>query len=838
MGIFGSSKKTYVSSVVYNMAGDELTRPNYLKTTVLSAVLNNRSSISDAIVGSYLDGPGMRFRKFAKWAHTSGYNDTIGLVTGTILTGNSLDREALLDELPASPGSIPNLQSAQIAEADFTFWADQWVSENYPERLTSAYKSNFNEETNLITITWSDESTDSFTPANYDPKGTYLYAVYTELTGEEVMPVEGGDTYVLGDLEDFPDVTGWTEVSYEEVGNEIHGVWERSTYKGQAPDRDATYTLKEIMYQDTVPEDPNANPIVLVRSWRIDTQITYHNARSSLKVFIYKYGDGNSVLDAMFAPSDAMGSFFPFIPFRLDNKFVSDTYLPQVYAKAKKGYKKATTGRFDEMVENLEDNESLNDIDYAYCVFGVSLNVLENACRKYIYRFFKEIMDDFPVGGGGYSAWQAAWNAAQTSWQTWTEWSAAQTDEGNPLFGTPEPERLSYPQMPSNSIRVSSGSNPTMNYDMTISWSTMEETTGTGLLKPDAKRDELWFTIGATQEYEEVTWGEEGGVWQPIPSNSISNDDITLNWQETPTTWRKIRIVGLKHRNLIYGGKSVDISAKEALEDVEESGFIIPLHEGVYRAMGLKDSTQMATACSFMVFNCYQVVKKKWYQTGIFKIILVVIVIVISVYTGGAGAASASGLLGTNAAVGAALGFAGTAGLIVGAIANAIAAMLLMKVITAASTALFGEKWGAIIGAIASVVAIQVGTTLASGQSMATSFGNLMRADNILKLTNAAGQGYQGYVQAAAAEMAKEAQEVMENYKRETREIQQAWLQNIGTGRGIIDPLEITGVFGVTMESVDTFLQRTLMTGSDVADMSLSMLTNFVDMTLSTDLPT
>ena len=71
----------------------------------------------------------------------------------------------------------------------------------------------------------------------------------------------------------------------------------------------------------------------------------------------------------------------------------------------------------------------------------------------------------------------------------------------------------------------------------------------------------------------------------------------------------------------------MDISAKEALEDVEESGFIIPLHEGVYRAMGLKDSTQMATACSFMVFNCYQVVKKKWYQTGIFKIILVVILI-------------------------------------------------------------------------------------------------------------------------------------------------------------------------------------------------------------------
>jgi len=829
MGIFGSNKKTYVSSVVYNLAGEEINRPNYLKTTVVSSTINNRPSIAESIVNSYLEGPGMRFRKFAQWAEDSDYNDTIGLVTGTILTGDSIDTEALLDEIPVTPGSVPSLQSAKIGEDDYTYWADQWVSENYPDRLSTDYVSDFDEAANLITITWEDESSDSFTPVNYDPQGNYLYAVYTELLEEEVMPVVEGDVQVLDPEDDFPDTTGWTEISYEEVDDEIHGVWERSTYMGQADDRDATYTLKEIMYQDTVGTD---------RSYRIDTQITYHNTRSSMKVFIYKYGDGNSVLDAMFAPSDTLGSFYPFIPFRLDNKFVSESYLPTVYEQAKKGYKRATTGDFDEMIENLADNEDLSDIDYAYAVFGVSLNVLENASRKYIYHFFKEILNDFPVGGSGYDAWQLAWDTAHTSWETWAEWSNAQANPADPLYGTPEPERLAYPSSPSNSIRVSSGSNPTMNYDMTISWSQMEETTGSGLLKPDAKRDELWFTIGTTQDFEETVWDKVGGVWQLVVSNVISNDDIVLNWQETTDSWRQLRIVGLKHRNLIYGGKSVDISAKEALEDVEESGFIIPLHQGVYKAMGLKDGTQMATACSFMVFNCYQVVKKKWYQTGLFKIILVIIVIVISVYTGGAGAASSSGLLGTNAAVGAALGFAGTAAIVVGAIANAIAAMLLMRVITAGATALFGEKWGAIIGAIASIIAVQVGTSMANGQSFASSFSGMMRADNILKLTNAAGQGYSGYVQAAAAEMAQEAQDVMAQYKEETRKIQEAWIENIGTGRGIIDPLEITGVFGVTMESVDSFLQRTLMTGSDVAGMSLDLLTNFVDLTLSTELPT
>ena len=830
MGIFGSRKKTYVSSVVYNMAGDELKRPNYLKTTVLSSILNGRPSISDDIVGSYLEGPGMRFRSFYKWADRTDYNDVIGLVTGTILTGNNLDQEVLVDELPVSLGSTANLQTARIGEADYSFWADQWISENFPDRLTSTYTSDLNQETNEITITWVDETTDSFMPVNYDPQGTYLYAVYTELTGEEVMPVEEGGVEELDPLDPWPDTTGWTKISEDTEDDVTTTVWERETYMGQAPDRDATYTLKETMtwWENIVTGD---------REYRIDTQITYHSARSPMKVFIYKYGDGNSVLDAMFAPSDALGSFYPFIPFRLDNKFVSETYLPTVYAQAKKGYKKATTGKFDEMIENLADNEDLDDIDYAYCVFGVSLNVLENASRKYVYRFFREIMDDFPVSGGGYSAWQAAWTAADASMQTWVAWSTAQSDEDDPLFGTPEPARLPYPEMPSNSIRVSSGSNPVMNYDMTISWATMTETTGTGLLKPDAKRDELWFTIGATENYQETIWGEQGGVWGAIIGNTISNDSIVLNWQVTPTTWRRLQIRGLKHRNLIYGGKSVDISAKEALEDVDESGFIIPLHDGVYRAMGLKDGTQMTTACSFMVFNCYQVVKKKWYQTGIFAVITTIVIIIVSIYFPPAGGA-AGGVLGTNVAVGAALGFTGAVAVIAGAVANAITAMLIVRVITAGATALFGDKWGAIIGAVASVIALEVGSAMAQGQSFASSFGGMMRADNILKLTNAVGQGYAGYVNAASAEFVQQTQQVLEDYKDESRKIAEMWQQNLGSNRGIIDPLEITGVFGVTMESVDSFLQRTLMTGSDVADMSLSMLTNFVDMTLSTELPT
>jgi hypothetical protein len=48
----------------------------------------------------------------------------------------------------------------------------------------------------------------------------------------------------------------------------------------------------------------------------------------------------------------------------------------------------------------------------------------------------------------------------------------------------------------------------------------------------------------------------------------------------------------------------------------------------------------------------------------------------------------------------------------------------------------------------------------------------------------------------------------------------------------------VTSAFSVFWESQTAFLDRTLMTGSDIAEMSLDMLTNFTDLTLNTDLPT
>ena len=95
-------------------------------------------------------------------------------------------------------------------------------------------------------------------------------------------------------------------------------------------------------------------------------------------------------------------------------------------------------------------------------------------------------------------------------------------------------------------------------------WKYITEEIGTGVLAPDKKRGDLWFEIGATETFNQWMWVSSGGDadnWEAVQGQTFVNDAVTLNWQVTDTTWRRMTIIGLHHNNLIYGGKSVNIAS-------------------------------------------------------------------------------------------------------------------------------------------------------------------------------------------------------------------------------------------------------------------------------------
>ncbi|ANJ65203.1 hypothetical protein FROZEN_82 [Erwinia phage vB_EamP_Frozen] len=888
MGLFGSKKKTYVSSVLYNLAGDEDDRPDYLKTTItgkLIADTDPSQSLSDTLQSSYINGPGIRLRSFIKWGESSGYNDLLGVQPVSLALGNDLNNNTLAAQIPHSSDQTVNVQNATIDLGDYTWWADQYMLENHPELVDTDWIADFNEATGQIVITYEDGSLYAFVPSNFAKNGQYIYCSYT-LTGEGSSdPLIPGPVIDLGTAP-FPDVSDWETESFtstptpvtlnktvkttksysdgrpDEIDTVViptsssyetsHGVYSDTEYQGIIPvgGVEEYVSIVSTQYQDQTGSVVTGNPVTdtdtetdpegvvittttvttnqsvrINRKYRTDTMRVVNNTFYGTKVFIYRHLSGNAVLDAMFNTEAHEVHFAPFIPIRVDNDMITDDRFDAYYPMATKAYKKATNKKFTEIIDIVKTNDNLGDIDYAYCVFGVSLNVKENACKKYLYKFFESLYAINKNLGADYEAYQTQMAAAIASQKAYQEWYKANRNEDSKNRTKP-PKVISSPPLPTSAIQIKA--NSLMNYNMTISWSAFDEVIGSGMYDSTHKVGDLWFVVGVSDVFDEVIYTGAGS--EPFTQNTSTVDSVTLFWQVSKTQWKAMKATGLNHNNKIYGGKSVSTSAKSAINDDEESGFVIPIQQDIYSAMSLVDSTQMATACMFIVFNCYQVVKQKWYQSSIFKIVLIIVIIVVSFYTAG----TASGLLGTAIGVGTAVGLTGVAAIIVGTILNALAAMILLKLLQLVGTKLFGEKIGAVFAVIGTVVAtIYAGGGFSGG---VTALGGMANAANIMQLTVAAGNGYAGYMQAAAQETVAKTQELYADYTAKAKSIAEQYSDVFGSGTEVIDPLRITEASQVVYETATSFIQRTLMVGSDVAELSRTLIYNFVDVTTSTNL--
>lgn len=892
MGFFGNKKKHYVSSTVYNLAGDEDKRPNFLKATVIGAVIAGKDSLAQAIQDAYATGPGTRLKRFNNWAENQGYNDLVGSATSTFNSGNNIDNSLLALEIPSISGGTIEVRTSEIDPADYSYWADQYVFLNKPNKVSTDYTSDMDSDTNTITITYEDLTTDSFVPTNFDIRSRYLYASYVESNVVPPDPIVTGSTVVLGSMDSFPSLTGWTEnsnvssstnvnlytvtltdITYSdgrtptttlvtttrtEVSTDVHGEWEKSIYEGILTGTDAIYSTRFIMYQDTVNSTDTTTTattttetlsdgvikttvtiivdeiIVSDRSHRTDTQRIIHKTWSPLSIFIYKFGSGNAVLDNMFTTDSAGANYYPIVPIRLNNTFISDYADTTLYKAAKKAFKKATTSKFDDVETTIRNNPSIGDIDYAYAVFGVSLNVKEQSCRKYLYRFFKAISEEpGQLTQGNYNTFLNQWTAATDSIVAWNDW--VNRPPGTVFGLDPEPIVIPYPVKPVNRMSITNGVNPQLNYSVELSWSFLFEETGSGLLKPDAKKNEIWLTAGSLADLVQAFRANENNTnGSSLFSTIKPTQYIVINWQVDLTTWKKITIHDLTYKNFIYGSLAVIYTGKEAVESTEESGFIIPLHEGIYKSMGRKHNTQMATACCFLVFNSYLEVKTPWYATFAFKVILIVAIVVITIIAPPVGAAATKAAMAT----GVFLGLSGTAALIAGFIVNYIAAAIVTNLIMKAATHVFGVKIGTIIGTIVSIATLQAGTAFLSGQSIAASFSNMMSSVNLLKLTIPVGNAYANYLGSVTKDLQIQSQKLNDEFTSKSKEIESKYKEMFGDGAMLFDPKLLTEHNAVLGESPSAFLERTLMTGTDIVDMSLDMLHNFVEITLSTELKT
>lgn len=887
MGLFSSKTIINVASSVYNLAGEEKDRPIYHQGLIIRNVLSGtKRSLGDTLTTGYLNGPGIKLRTFFRWA-VDNY-DLIGMPTGQMYAGDVINTQTVADAIPAAANESIWVQEARLGDSEYEFWAEQWMLRNHPDQLALAWEADFDDDTHTVTIKLPDESEHTFVANDFVQGDKYIFAYYTRAISNTVEPVAEGTPVPLVPGDPFPDTTGYGLVSNDETvrnetlttvvetlvsysdstpdenttdtGSEIVTatrrvrVYDKETFLGNAEDEDAKLIRRDVLnlIEDQVvltrvtvvsnDEDIGGGVIKTTtvtttedyleenNEYREDTQNIYATKWEPLDLFIYRIGTGIAALDGLVEMVADYGQFFPMIPFRLDNKFLSEIEgLEDEYALAQKAFRKGTGGgKYSEIEAELADSEDLGDMDYIYVAYGVPLNVIDKSARRYIYEFFDRLQMNQIGGANSGTQFANAMQAYRDAFYVWNTWRYSGSH-------TPVPTLPEKPTLPENEIKIQNlgeDGSLNINYDIRISWNFIIEGEGNGLGKPGAKKNDIWLEYLGETVIENPTYTGEGayddGNWSGVISNNtIKYDTIRVWWQDETNHYKYIDIAGLVHRNFIYGGKLVKITAKEALEDGEESGFLVPLHYATFRAMSLVDSTQMSTACVFLVINSYVKQKKKWWQRGVFKIIFVVAVVVVSVvFTGGAGL----GLLGSNLAVGSAIGLTGLSAAIVGSVVNALAALVLTTMITKL-TANMGVI-GTIIGAVIGIVLTGAIQNLVSGGGFLFDFSQLMRADNILKLLDAAGQGYAAYIQSSIVDMQQDLNKYQEDANNELKRVREQFFEQFGYGGGQIDPMMFVGDNSpVITESRDTFLARTLMTGSDVAQMSHDLLYDYVELT-------
>lgn len=878
MGLFSGKTKIYVASSVYNLAGDIAKRPNYMKTVVIGNIVSQTGfTMADTIQSSYLNGPGIRMRLFSSWSKDH-FDDKVGMAASSLGVLAKVDPVVVASQLPTQAGSTTFVQSAEIGFADFEQWCDQYLYEHYPERIMERFEIDIDEETNLITMTSQDGgSTITFYPENFVPGALYLYVDYSYYKQPTIEPPVVRPEDIYSTKEDLPSTFLWSTVSETEkpestslttttkvtkkysdgrpdevtttpvTTTQNWTSWVNIYKRGFTLNPDETTVILDnrVMTQskrgkvqqesttDTKTETVDGVTITTTTVVTKDVLVNYYvsqttsnntvmTATGDAHMFIYKQGSGNSVLDALFDTPASDNRFYPFIPIRNDKRWVEND---PIYPDCKKAMRKATGGKLDDVVKELKKNDKIGDIQYIYGTFGCSLNTPEDTAKEYIYRFFQMATKAFPPDPtyptleAVIAGFAQANEDAKAYYQWWTE--------GNHSAGNP-PSPPQYPIVPKRTFRVSS--NKGYKYDMTIEWNYVFETTHSGQAWAGAKQSQLRTRYAGDVQLTRSNFRRDAETGKLISTNTVNNmQEFEILWQDGKDTYRRLRVLGLYHNNRVYKNKSVGIDVAEAMGDAEESGFLIPLHTNIYRSMSLTHSTQLATACSYLVMNSYKKVKEKWYQTSAFKIAVIVVAVVVSVFTAGAGGA---GILGTYGSVGAALGFSGLAAVIVGAVANAVAAMVLISILQLVSIKLFGDKLGLIVGAVASVVAMNVGTAMATGTTMSTMASNMMNAQNIIQLTSAVGNGIGQYINASTADIIRKAEKTMQQYNTDMLAVNKKYEEMFGTeGMGVIDPMQF-----VSVESLDTFLARTTLTGSEIAGMSLDMITNFSDMTLDLSL--
>lgn len=589
MGLFSSSKKTYVNTSISRLVEDK-DIPDLNKVAVADYLFDQSKigvNMKGRSIGSYYNDqltnstyPTIeKARRYAAKEDAYAY----GLRKSDLYSKGEVRLDMVMDEyLERTLGHTVVINYALFGGAKYMHFGWQLLKDylSYDSADNTITRQGNKHKLINFRIAYSKYTTDEITDAELQYQNGVSSQYGETSTRERNLKAEHIDPLFNVDSDE-----DYLEVNVEGLDKPI-----KLYYTDYIP---SSAPISHEMGDDApiTPESPEMiNSELLERDY---IMVQYLDHENNLQIFTYHYGSNEiPELEKLYTAASRTGQYYPNLYLRLGSRNLTSDALKETdeYKSSRKLGKKLGID-FAALGKQLhEEVDGIHDV--VQCFVGCQLSLdaePDELIDRYMFEFFMNMYNQMPkaIGKGEYDSTNAEYinGAART---------------GNTLV-----------------IRDKA-------YTCRIAVSS--------LYYEDAV-ESIGEVGKVTKHYRKEAVYNRYGPFRLKFDQHI----YYLKKQVTPTVVRTIHIVGLTVTQEVRGGNNTVTSTGENLS--------IPLEKGILSLFTPKERNLLATKSLVIVFNSLKVVKKKWYQKGIFKVVIAVIGIAITIFTGGAAGAGVIAVL-------------------------------------------------------------------------------------------------------------------------------------------------------------------------------------------------
>lgn len=128
-----------------------------------------------------------------------------------------------------------------------------------------------------------------------------------------------------------------------------------------------------------------------------------------------------------------------------------------------------------------------------------------------------------------------------------------------------------------------------------------------------------------------------------VPDGLVNADTLVLMKQLTETTYLQLNVVGLKQHTEIFNQRDVTTTLMQRFDE-EDVLMVVPLDRNIVLRLKDEYKNPLIHSSMFFIFNAYQRVEVKWYQTFVWKFLFTAAALYLAIPSGGISANSLGAL--------------------------------------------------------------------------------------------------------------------------------------------------------------------------------------------------